>query len=248
MADPAGIIFSLMQAAVLEHYGSPHNFRIKDVGKPAIATGQVLVRSYASSVNPIDVLVREGTLRLLSGLLGEPIIGTDYCGTVVESRSTQFEIGDELFGCVAPTTGHAYAQLVVVNETETALKPPTLSYTEAAALALVSLTAYQALVHEGRLRAGQRVLINGCTGGVGSAAVQIARILGARVTGTCQAEHLAAARALGCDEVLDYHTQPLMGVGLHYGEMPGTDTARCRSGKGSRADGQQKKRLPKQIT
>lgn len=198
-----------MKAAVLEHYGSPQAFKIKDIAAPALKAGQVLVRNYASSVNPVDMLARRGMLRVASGLWGEPVLGSDFCGVVTASKSSRFGVGDEVWGFVSPATGHAYAEQVAVPDGVAARKPTGLSYVEAAALPLAGLTAYQALVHLGRLKAGQRVLINGCTGGVGTAAVQIAKALGAHVTGTCQGSRRAVARALGCDEVLDYKTQPL---------------------------------------
>lgn len=198
-----------MKAAVLEHYGSPQEFKIKEVPTPEIEDGQVLIRNHASSVNPVDALAREGTLRLSSGLLGEPVLGSDFCGTVIASKSSRFREGDEVFGFVSPTTGHAYAEQVAVAENAAAPKPTNISFTEAGSLPMVSITAYQGLVKDGGLQAGQRVLINGCTGGVGSAAVQIAKSLGAYVVGTCQGEHAAVARAMGCDEVLDYETQQI---------------------------------------
>ena len=198
-----------MKAAVLEHYGAPQEFKIKDLAAPALQEGQLLVRNHASSVNPIDVLVRQGTLRLVSGLTGEPVIGSDFCGTVTESRSSRFQPGDEVFGFVAATTGQAYAELVAVDADLAAPKPTTLSFVEAGVLPMVTMTAYQGLVTEGGLQAGQRVLINGCTGGVGGTAVQIAKALGATVVGTCQGEHMDQARALGCDQVLNYETEAI---------------------------------------
>jgi NADPH:quinone reductase-like Zn-dependent oxidoreductase len=198
-----------MKAVVLTHYGPPEAFKIKEVAAPALKAGQLLLRNYASSVNPVDVLARRGWLRVASGLWGEPVLGSDFCGVVMATRSSRFRVGDEVWGFVSPATGHAYAEQVAVSERVATLKPAGLSYAEAAALPLAGLTAYQALVRLGHLKAGQRVLINGCTGGVGTAAVQLAKALGAHVTGTCQGQRRAVAHALGCDEVLDYQTQPL---------------------------------------
>lgn len=198
-----------MKAAVLEHYGSPQAFKIKDIAAPALKPGQLLVRNYASSVNPVDILARRGWLRVASGLWGEPVLGSDFCGVVTATRSRHFGVGDEVWGFVSPATGHAYAEQVAVPDSVAAIKPASLSYVAAAALPLAALTAYQALVHVGRLQAGQRVLVNGCTGGVGTAAVQLAKALGAHVTGTCQGQRRAVAQALGCDEVLDYQTQAI---------------------------------------
>lgn len=198
-----------MQAAVLEHYGSPQEFKIKEVPAPEIEDGQVLIRNRASSVNPVDALAREGKLRLASGLLGEPVLGSDFCGTVLATKSNRFKVGDEIYGCASPASGHAYAEQVAVAADVAALKPGNLSFTEAGVLPMAAITAYQGLLRDGRLGAGQRVLINGCTGGVGSAAVQIAKSQGAHVTGTCKGEHTDVARELGCDEVLNYETQPI---------------------------------------
>jgi len=198
-----------MKVAALAHYGPPHAFKMKEVAVPALQAGHLLVRNYASSVNPVDVLARRGWLRVASGLWGEPVLGSDFCGVVTATRSPHFRVGDEVWGFVSPATGHAYAEQVAVPDRVAARKPTNLSYVEAAALALAGLTAYQALARVGRLQAGQRVLINGCTGGVGTAAVQIAKALGAHVTGTCRGQRRAVARALGCDEVLDYQTQPI---------------------------------------
>jgi NADPH:quinone reductase-like Zn-dependent oxidoreductase len=192
-----------MKAAVLEHYGDPSEFVIKTLDAPTISDGQILVRNRASSVNPVDAMVRAGAFRLVSGLFGDQIIGSDFCGVVVESRSTRFKAGDEVYGAVPPTNGAAYASEVAADENVAALKPTTISYAEAAALPVVALTAYQALL-QGNLTAGGHILINGCTGGVGCAAVQLAKHMGATVTGTCSPAHNDVAHELGCDNVLDY--------------------------------------------
>jgi len=198
-----------MRAAVLEHYGSPDQFVIKDVDTPEPKEGQVLIRNRASSVNPVDVVVRKGAFRLVTGLFNDPIIGCDYCGTVVRSRSSRFNEGDEIFGVLSPANGHAYAEFVVVDGATAVRKPANLSFTEAATIPLTALTAWQSLVVTGGLKAGDHVLINGCTGGVGCMAVQIAKQLGAIVTGTCRGANAAFARELGCDTVINYETESI---------------------------------------
>jgi NADPH:quinone reductase-like Zn-dependent oxidoreductase len=132
------------------------------------------------------------------------VLGSDFCGTVIKSRSSRFKEGDDIFGFLSAVKGGAYAEEVVVNEDYAALKPANLSYTVAAVLPLVASTAFQGLFNKGNLKPGMRVLVSGCTGGVGSAAVQIAKSVGATVTGTCSENHFDFARQLGCDEVLDY--------------------------------------------
>lgn len=198
-----------MRAAVLAHYGSPDQFVIKAVDTPKPEEGQVLIRNRASSVNPVNVVVRKGAFRLVTGLFNEPIIGCDYCGTVVRSRSSRFKAGDEVFGVLSPADGHAYAEFVVIDGATAVLKPANLSFTEAAITPLTALTAWQSLVVAGGLKAGDHVLINGCTGGVGYMAVQIAKYVGAIVTGTCRGAHMAFARELGCDTVVNYETESI---------------------------------------
>ncbi|UYQ95384.1 NAD(P)-dependent alcohol dehydrogenase [Chitinophaga horti] len=193
-----------MKAAVLANYGAPENFQVKEVEVPEIKDGQILVHNYASSVNPVDTMVRKGALRLVSGLFGEQIIGSDFAGVVNASKSAHFKPGDEVFGFKNAVAGHAYAEYVVVDEDNAAIKPYNISFAEAASLPLVALTAYQGLTREGKVMPGQQILINGCTGGVGCMAVQIAKKLGAIVTGTCSAHHMIIAGELGCDEVIDY--------------------------------------------
>lgn len=192
-----------MKAAVLEHYGDPSEFVIKTLNAPNISNGQILIRNRASSVNPVDAMVRAGSFRIASGLFGDQIIGSDFCGVVVESKSDRFKVGDEVYGAVSPVNGAAYASEVAADENVAALKPTTISFAEAAALPVVALTAHQALL-QGNLKAGGHVLINGCTGGVGCAAVQLAKHMGATVTGTCSPAHNEVASELGCDTVLDY--------------------------------------------
>ncbi|WMJ73956.1 NAD(P)-dependent alcohol dehydrogenase [Cytophagaceae bacterium ABcell3] len=198
-----------MKAAVLKSYGKHDVFEIKETSAPSISKGQVLVRNYASSVNPVDLQVRRGNLRFASGLFGASIIGSDFSGKVIESKSSHFKEGDDVFGFVTATKGHAYGELIAVDEKNAVLKPKNLSYKEAATLPLVASTSWQALLKLGKLASGQHVLINGCTGGVGFTAVQIAKSIGATVTGVCGNKHLDDAKKLGCDDVLDYQNDKL---------------------------------------
>lgn len=193
-----------MKAAIIEHYGAPEEFKIKELPTPEIEKGEILIRNRASSVNPIDTLVRQGLTKLITGLLGDQLLGSDFSGTVLATKSKRFKVGDEVFGLNSAIKGGSYAEEIVAEAEHAALKPPTLSFAEAATLPLVGLTAWQGLVDDGKLRAGDRILITGCTGGVGYVAVQIAKALGAHVTGTCSAQHVEFARSLGTDEVIAY--------------------------------------------
>jgi NADPH:quinone reductase-like Zn-dependent oxidoreductase len=198
-----------MKAAVLEHYGSPDEFRIKEIPTPEIKDGQILIRNHASSVNPVDTIVRSGKTRLVTGILGDQLIGSDFSGTVIDSKSVHFKKGDEVFGLNVAFKGGSYAQEIVAEEDTVTFKPANLSFTEAASLPLVGLTAWQGLVTEGKIKKGDRVLITGCTGGVGMIAVQIAKTFDAIVTGTCSEKNIDFAKSLGVDNVIIYDKQDI---------------------------------------
>lgn len=196
-----------MKAAVLKKYGSVDQFMIKDIPVPELKDAQILIRNYASSVNPVDTLIRKGKLKLLTGLGGDKVIGSDFSGVVLASRSKRFKIGDEVFGLTNSLKGKAYAEIVQVSEDNVVHKPSGLTFAEAAVLPMVGLTAWCGIFTEGKVQEGDRVLVLGCTGGVGSAAVQIAKSFGAYVTGTCSGKHVDFAYQLGCDLVYNYETE-----------------------------------------
>lgn len=198
-----------MKAAVLEKTGVTPKFRIKEFSRPVIKNGQILIRNYSSSVNPIDVLIRQGKALLAVAGASSQIIGCDFCGKVIASRSRIFKEGDEVYGMLPIMKGGAYAEEIVVAEDIVALKPINLNYLEAGVIPLVGLTAYQGLFKVGRLQRGENILITGCTGGVGSAAVQLAKTVDAHISGLCREEHRAYAKALGCDVVIDYQQQKI---------------------------------------
>jgi len=193
-----------MKAAVIEKYGGPEVFKIKEVSAPELKKNEVLVKNLASSVNPIDMLVRAGKTRIVTGLFGEHIIGSDFSGTVLASKSDKYKVGDEVFGFLNAALGGAYAEQLIATETNLCHKPKNISFSEAASLPLVSCTAWQGMLYDGKLQNNQRVLILGCTGGVGTAAVQIAKSFECKVFGTCSADHMDFAKKLGCDGVWAY--------------------------------------------
>lgn len=193
-----------MKAAVLEHYGSPDEFKIKELPTPEIKDGEILIRNRASSVNPVDTIVRSGTTKLVTGILGDQLIGSDFSGIVMDSKSVHFKKGDEVFGLNVAIKGGSYAQEIVAQENTLTFKPANLSFTEAASMPLVGLTAWQGLVNEGKIKKGDRVLITGCTGGVGMIAVQIAKTFDAIVTGTCSEKNTEFAKSLGVDKIINY--------------------------------------------
>ena len=203
-----------MRAAIYDRYGSAEVLEVREVADPPVGPDTVLIRTKATSVNPVDWKVREGYLQ---GAFPHhlPIIpGWDVAG-VVEAVGpavrTGLEVGDEVFGYVRRDDlgfGTA-AELVPAPERTIALKPASISLEESAALPLAGMTAYQGLVEALEVKAGERVLIHAASGGVGHLAVQIAKALGATVVGTAGADNLDWVRGLGADEVLDYAAGPI---------------------------------------
>lgn len=199
-----------MRAAVVEGYGGVERLQVKEVeplGEPD--TGQVLVRVRASSVNPLDTKIRTGQLRLVLPAKLPLVPGFDLAGEVeaVGPEVTRFEPGDAVFGQTGSRHGGACAELALALESALSDKPETLSFEEAAAIPMGGLTALQALRDEGELEAGERVLIHGASGGVGHFAVQIARIVGARITAVASGRNQDFLRGLGAERTIDYQSQ-----------------------------------------
>src|SRR5262245_11184738 len=195
-----------MKAIVQEEYGGPDKLELRDVPTPELDDDGVLVRVRAASLNALDWRVMRGhpyLVRMSEGWRGpSPIRGVDLAGVVeaVGKNVTQFEPGDEVFG----VSGGTLAECVVANEERFAHKPANLTFEEAAAVPCAALTALQGLRDKAQLKAGQKVLINGAGGGVGTFAVQIAKWLGAEVTAVCGPEKMDTVRSLGADSVIDY--------------------------------------------
>ena len=207
-----------MRAIVTQQYGDVDVLNVREIERPSIRGDEILVRVHACSVNPIDWKVRKGDFRILTGLKPPRILGSDYAGVVVEvgHRITAYRPGDAVWGFVDTFQRGTYADFVVVKAEEIGPKPANLSFVEAASLPTVGLTAYQALVHYGRMRKADHVLINGSSGGVGLSAVQIARALGGRVTGVCSTRNLQTVMAMGADDVIDYTRQDIFNDGPSY--------------------------------
>ncbi|MGB3297021.1 MAG: NAD(P)-dependent alcohol dehydrogenase [Phormidesmis sp.] len=199
-----------MKAAVIYRYGAPDVFQIAEVEKPAIKPDQLLVKVFASSVNPIEWKMRKGMLKILTGGRFPITLGFDVSGEVIATgeRVTRFNPGDLICARMDQLTGGAYAEYAAVAEKVAALKPENMSHEEAAAVPLAGMTALQALRDEGELKVGQKVLINGASGGVGTYAVQLAKVLGAaEITGVCSGKNANLVKSLGADCVIDYTQQ-----------------------------------------
>src|SRR6266576_754710 len=197
-----------MKAIVYCDYGLP-NLKLEDVEKPVPNDDQILVKVRAASVNPYDWHFIEGTpkiMRLMGVGLRKPKdtrLGVDFAGTVeaVGKNVTQFKPGDEVFG----GRGGAFAEYVCVRGNRAvALKPANLTFEQAGSVNIAGITALQAIRDKGKVQPGQKVLINGASGGVGTFAVQIAKSLGADVTGVCSTRNVDLVRSLGADRVIDY--------------------------------------------
>jgi len=199
-----------MKAVVYCEYGSTDRLRIEEIAKPAPGDSEVLVKVRAAAVNALDwhyVLGTPYIMRLGAGLRFPTVtrLGVDFAGTVeaVGRSVTEFKPGDDVFG----TKTGAFAEYVTVRAGGAlARKPANISFEQAAAVPVAGVTALQGLRDRGQLRPGQKVLINGSTGGVGTFAVQIAKALGASVTGVCSAKNAELVRSLGADRTIDYTT------------------------------------------
>jgi NADPH:quinone reductase-like Zn-dependent oxidoreductase len=209
-----------VKAIVFHGYGSPDVLRLEEVDTPKVADDGVLVRVRAASVNPADWHGVTGTpyvARLSFGLRRpkETAVGVDFAGTVeaVGPAVDRFRPGDRVFG----TRTGAFAEYVSVRQGRAvAPVPANLTFEQAAAVPLAAATALQGLRDKGKLRSGQRVLVNGASGGVGTFAVQLAKALGARVTGVCSTRNVELVRSLGADEVIDYTVEDFTRAGSRY--------------------------------
>jgi len=194
-----------MKAIVYRKNGPPEVLSLEEIDKPAPAPKEVLIKVHAAAVNPLDCHLLKGGPLLMRLLMGRGKLkrpGVDVAGVVeaVGAGVTEFKPGDAVFG----TCRGAFAEYAIAPDANLALKPKTVSFEEAAAAPIAALTALQGLRDKGKVQAGQHVLINGASGGVGTFAVQLAHIFGARVTGVCSARNAAFVRALGAERTIDY--------------------------------------------
>jgi NADPH:quinone reductase-like Zn-dependent oxidoreductase len=196
-----------MKAIVGDRFGPPEVLELREIDEPQAGDDDVLVRVHAASVNPADWYAMAGTpwvARMQMGLRNPKTgrLGLDLAGrvTAVGGNVTRFKPGDEVFGAGTGTL----AESVAVPETALVLKPANLSFEQAAAVPVAALTALQGLRDKGRIQPGQKVLINGASGGVGTFAVQLAKALGAEATGVCSSRNVDMVGSLGADRVIDY--------------------------------------------
>jgi NADPH:quinone reductase-like Zn-dependent oxidoreductase len=208
-----------MRAIVYSRFGSPDVLELREIDQPKAGKGEVLVRVRAASVNPADWYLITGAPLVARAQMGlrrpkTGRLGVDLAGVVeaVGGAVTRLRVGDEVFGAGAGTL----AECVAVPEASLVLKPAGLSFEQAAAVPVAALTALQGLRDKGRVQPGQRVLINGASGGVGTFAVQLASSFGADVTGVCSTRNVAMVRSLGADQVIDYTQEDFTRTGRRY--------------------------------
>ncbi len=210
----------LMKAIVYCDYGAPEVLQLRDIAKPVPDDDQVLIKVRAASINPFEWHFMRGTPyigRAMGMGLRKPKdvrLGADAAGRVeaVGRNVTQFKPGDEVFGAAHG----ALAEYAVASERKLVLKPKNITFEQAAAVPIAGVTALQGLRDKGRVQSGQKVLINGASGGVGTFAVQIAKAMGAHVTGVCSTRNVEMVRKLGADEVIDYTKEDFTKAGRRY--------------------------------
>lgn len=200
-----------MKAAQINSYGEPEAVvEVKDARRPVAAKGQVLVEVHAAAINPFDLKVVEGAVQQMAKLDFPATLGGDFAGVVAEVGSgvDNFETGQAVYGQAGALSGQgSFAEFTPVKAASLALKPVKLDFVQAAVLPLVSVSAYQALVEHMGLQAGQKILIHGGAGGIGSMAIQLAKHLGAYVATTASIAEMDFVKRLGADEVIDYKQQ-----------------------------------------
>jgi NADPH:quinone reductase-like Zn-dependent oxidoreductase len=209
-----------MKAIVYTQYGPPDVLQFKEVAIPTPADNQVLVKICAASVNPLDSGVMRGTGRLTgTGLLKprQKALGSDFAGRVeaVGRHVKQYQAGDEVFGGNI-WGGGGFAEYVCAVEDRLARKPANISFEQAAAVPVAAITALQGLRNKGRIQRGQKVLVDGASGGVGTFAVQIAKSFGTEVTAVCSTRNVDAARSIGADHIINYTLEDFTQSGRRY--------------------------------
>lgn len=196
-----------MQAARIHHYRD--NLRLETIPRPTIGPKDVLVQVVAASLNPIDLKTKDGKLKMLLKYEMPLTLGSDFAGivTAVGVKVKNFAIGDPVYGRVQKNRIGTFAEYLAVAETDIALKPSNLTFAEAAAIPLVGLTSYQALHEIMKIKPNDKVLIQAGSGGIGTIAIQLAKLAGAYVATTTSAKNTELVRSLGADLVIDYRQQ-----------------------------------------
>lgn len=198
-----------MKAVIVDRYGTPGAVRLGRVPDPVVGDHDVLVEVHAAGVNPLDVKIRAGEFKAILPYKAPFLLGNDVAGVVVRVGPAvdRFAVGDQVYARPAATRIGTFADLIAIDQDDVAIKPASLTMTEAASLPLVALTAWQALVERAQVVPGQKVLVHAGAGGVGSVAIQLAHHLGASVATTVSTRNIGLVESLGADVVVDYRHQ-----------------------------------------
>lgn len=205
-----------MKAATIRKWGGPEVFQIEEIDEPVPQPNQIKIKVFSTGINPVDWKHRYGNHRLIFGSSFPIVLGYDVCGKVVEigEEISAFKLGDIVFGDLDVKYGRGLAQFAVGGEQSFGLKPENISNEEAGAVTLAALTALQALRNKGGLKPGQTVIINGASGGVGHLAVQIAKILGAKVIAISSTKSKSFVESLNPDRYIDYTQEDILKSGI----------------------------------
>lgn len=206
-----------MKAMVIEKYGKVP-LRMVEMSQPEIDEYEVLVDIHAASINPLDFRIRNGEVKLLINYKMPLVLGNDFAGVVTKigRKVTGFKVGDEVYGRPRESKIGTFAEYIAVHEDDIALKPTNVSFEEAASIPLVGLTSYQALHEILQLQKGQKILIHAGGGGVGTFAIQLAKLMGATVATTASEASRELVQSLGVDEIIDYKTKQFENILENY--------------------------------
>jgi NADPH:quinone reductase-like Zn-dependent oxidoreductase len=213
-----------MKALTFKRYGKSPDIGFADVPHPTLKPDELLVQVHAAGVNPIDNVIPTGLFKAVVKFELPAVMGSDLAGVVTQvgSRVTRFKPGDAVFASIFDTGTGAIAEFAVVSESAAALKPDNLDFVQAASIPMVGLTSWQALKERANLRAGQKVFIPAGSGGIGTFAIQLAKLLGAKVGTTTSSGNVELVRGLGADEIIDYKKQEFENVLSGYDAVLGT--------------------------
>ncbi|MEH7334125.1 NADP-dependent oxidoreductase [Neobacillus drentensis] len=197
-----------MRAMIIDKYGKVP-MRLAEMPTPEIGEYEVLAEIHAASINPVDFKIRDGKVKLLVKYKMPLILGNDFSGVVakVGAKVTRFKVGDEIYARPRKSKIGTFAEYIAIHEDDIALKPKNLSFEEAASIPLVGLTTYQALTDILQLQKGQKILIHAGAGGVGTFAIQLAKLMGATVATTASVAGANLVKSLGADEIINYKTE-----------------------------------------
>ncbi|PFE61992.1 NADP-dependent oxidoreductase [Bacillus thuringiensis] len=206
-----------MKAMIIDRYGKVP-MRMAEVPTPEINEYEVLAEIHAASINPIDFKIRDGKVKMLLKYEMPLILGNDFAGVItkVGSKVTRFKVGDEIYARPRKNKIGTFAEYIAIHEDDIALKPKNLSFEEATSIPLVGLTSYQALHDIMQLQKGQKILIHAGSGGVGTFAIQLAKIMGATVTTTASEAGANLVTSLGADEIINYKTEKFENILKNY--------------------------------